>query len=154
MISALVVDTPIGFLTLVEENGALAEVRFGIQLRDENQQETPLLAQAKRELEEYFRGERKDFAVKLAPKGTPFQQKCWQALLNIPYGETRTYGQQAEAAGNAEACRAVGMSNHRNPIPILIPCHRVVGKNGRLTGYAGGLQIKEALLTLERMHRQ
>ena len=90
--------------------------------------------------------------MKLAPVGTPFQMKCWQALCEIPYGETRTYRQQAERVGNPKACRAVGMSNHRNPIPIFIPCHRVVGTGGKLTGYAGGLEAKDQLLSLERMH--
>ena len=150
---ARVMQSPIGMLTLVEEDGAISEVRFGEKTGGAALAETPLLLQARRELEEYFRGHRKTFEVKLAPKGTPFQQKCWQALLAIPYGETRTYGQQAQLIGNAKACRAVGMGNHRNPIPIFIPCHRVVGVNGQLTGYAGGLEIKETLLTLERMHK-
>lgn len=153
MRSALIADSPIGLLTLVEEDGALAEVRFGESRGDEELRETPLLAQAKKELEEYFRGERQVFTVKLAPKGTPFQRKCWQTLLSIPYGETRTYRQQAEMAGNPRACRAAGMSNRRNPLPVFIPCHRVVGRNGQLTGYAGGLEIKETLLTLERKYR-
>ena len=153
MRSAWIVETPIGLLTLVEEDGALVQVRFGKNLKDEPLIQTSLLAQAARELEEYFRGERKIFGVKLAPKGTPFQQKCWQVLADIPYGQTRTYRQQAEMVGNANACRAVGMSNHRNPIPVFIPCHRVVGANGKLAGYAGGLEIKEKLLILERMHR-
>ena len=149
---AWVTDTPIGLLTLVEQAGCLTEVRFGERISGETVEKTALLAQAQQELEEYFRAERTAFTVKLAPDGTPFQQKCWQALLEIPYGQTRSYLQQAQAVGNAKACRAVGMANHNNPLPILIPCHRVVGKNGKLTGYAGGLSIKETLLTLERIH--
>lgn len=149
---AWVTDTPIGPLTLVQQADCLTEVRFGEKFSEETVALTALLAQAVREVEEYFRGERKAFTVPLAPRGTPFQQKCWQALCTIPYGETRSYLQQAQAVGNAKACRAVGMANHNNPLPILIPCHRVVGKNGKLTGYAGGLSIKETLLTLERIH--
>ena len=149
---AAVMETPIGALTLVEEDGALAEVRFGKRCDDGEISDTPLLQQAARELGEYFSGQRKAFTVPLAPKGTPFQQKCWQALLQIPYGQTRTYGQQAAMIGNPKACRAVGMGNNRNPLPIFIPCHRVVGANGALTGYAGGLNIKEKLLQIERMN--
>ena len=92
------------------------------------------------------------FTVPLNPRGTPFQLRCWQALLEIPYGETRTYGWQAAMIGSPKACRAVGMGNHRNPLPILIPCHRVAGADGKLTGYAGGLNIKEKLLHIERMN--
>lgn len=147
---AWVTETPVGKLTLVEENGALTEVRFGKCLRDEALQNTALLTQAKRELDEYFQGVRQTFSVNLAPKGTVFWQKCWNALLQIPYGQTRTYLEQATAVGNPKACRAVGMANHHNPLPIFIPCHRVVGKNGTLTGYAGGLDMKEMLLQLER----
>lgn len=153
MRSAKVVNSPIGVLTLVEEEGALAEVRFGQRLAGEALCDTPVLLQAAQELDEYFQGKRHDFSVPLAPKGTPFQLKCWAALVQIPYGETRTYAQQAAAIGQPKASRAVGMGNHRNPLPIFIPCHRVIGKNGTLTGYAGGLEMKEYLLTLERMNR-
>ena len=153
MASAKLIHSPIGPLTLVEEGGALREARFGEMLTGEMLCDTPVLLQAARELEEYFEGRRQIFSVPLAPRGTPFQLKCWNALRLIPYGETRTYGQQAEAIGQPKASRAVGMGNHRNPLPIFIPCHRVVGKNGTLTGYAGGLEMKEYLLTLERMNR-
>ena len=149
---AAVMNSPVGILTLLEENGALAEVRFGRRCEDASLACTPLLLQTERELSEYFAGYRKVFTVPLAPEGTPFQQSCWQALLQIPYGESRTYGQQAAQIGRPKACRAVGMANHRNPIPILIPCHRVSGANGKLTGYAGGLDIKEILLQIERMN--
>ena len=150
---AFVIDhSPIGALTLVEENGALAELRFGINTEDAVCAQTPVLMQAAQQLEEYFCAKRRTFTVPLAPKGTPFQLRCWQALCDIPYGQTRTYAQQAQAVGNPKACRAVGMANHRNPLSIFIPCHRVVGKNGSLTGYGGGLPIKEALLNLERMN--
>lgn len=147
-----VMDSPVGPLTLVEEEGALTEIRFGKRCEEILLCETALLQQAVQELNEYFSGQRKVFTVPLNPKGTPFQQQCWKALLQIPYGETRTYGQQAVMIGNSKASRAVGMGNHCNPLPIIIPCHRVVGANGRLTGYAGGLNIKQMLLQTERMN--
>lgn len=147
---AFVMNSPIGPLTLVEEDGALTEVCFGEKTEGLGVQQTPLLDRAVQELHEYFGGRRKNFTVPLKPKGTLFQQKCWNALLQIPYGKTRTYGQQAAMIGQPKACRAVGMGNNRNPLPIFIPCHRVVGANGQLTGYAGGLNIKEILLTIER----
>lgn len=147
---AVTAETPIGRLTLVEEDGALTEARFGANTEDCCVQRTPLLDKAVMELYEYFSGQRKQFDLPLKPQGTLFQQKCWQALLAIPYGETRTYGQQAALIGQPKACRAVGMGNNRNPLPVFIPCHRVIGANGRLTGYAGGLSIKEKLLQIER----
>lgn len=149
---ALTVSSPIGPLTLVEEDGALTRMNFGTEADGAERRETPLLHQAAQELAEYFRGERKRFTVPLRPEGSAFQLRCWQALLDIPYGETRTYAQQARAIGQAKACRAVGMGNHRNPLPVFIPCHRVVGKNGSLTGYAGGLNAKQTLLNIERMY--
>jgi methylated-DNA-[protein]-cysteine S-methyltransferase len=111
--------------------------------------ETELLSQGRTQLLEYLAGRRRAFSLPLAPQGTPFQQEVWRALLEIPYGQTRTYGDVAAQIGRRRAVRAVGQANHRNPIPILIPCHRVVGKGG-LTGYAGGLDLKRKLLELER----
>lgn len=111
--------------------------------------ESPLLLQAAEELTEYLAGRRRTFGLPLAPGGTPFQRQVWEALRAIPYGETRTYGQIAAALGRPKAVRAVGQANHRNPLPIFIPCHRVVGAGGALTGYAGGLALKRALLALE-----
>ncbi len=111
--------------------------------------ETSLMREAKRQLEEYLAGGRTLFTIPLAPKGTPFQMCVWEALSKIPYGETRSYKQLAEAVQSPKAFRAVGMANHQNPISILIPCHRVIGANGRLTGYAGGLDVKGFLLQLE-----
>ena len=111
--------------------------------------DTPLLLRGIGQLEEYFTGARKTFDLPLAPGGTPFQQAVWQALTAIPWGETRSYGQIAREIGRPGAARAVGMANHRNPLPILIPCHRVIGAGGRLVGYAGGLELKQALLRLE-----
>lgn len=152
--SSYLCPSPIGPLTLVEEDGALAAVRFHPDLpRDAASfalPSTPLLRQAAAELREYFAGQRRQFTVPLDPKGTPFQQKVWKALQEIPYGETRSYKEIAIAAGNEKACRAVGMANNRNPLPIFIPCHRVVGSDGKLVGYAGGLDVKTFLLELEK----
>jgi methylated-DNA-[protein]-cysteine S-methyltransferase len=105
--------------------------------------------EAKKQIKAYCRGELIDFSIPLKPTGTDFQIKVWNALQNIPNGETRTYGQIAEEIGNKKGSRAVGMANSKNPIPILIPCHRVIGTNGTLTGFAHGLNIKQKLLTLE-----
>lgn len=107
------------------------------------------LLSAKQQLEEYFAGTRQRFTVSVAPSGTDFQLQAWRALQTIPYGETRSYGEQARCIGRPQASRAVGAANGRNPIPIIIPCHRVIGANGTLTGYAGGLGIKRFLLDLE-----
>ena len=152
--SSYLCPSPIGPLTLVEEDGALAAVRFHPDLpRDAASfalPSTPLLRQAAAELREYFAGQRRQFTVPLAPKGTPFQQKVWKALQEIPYGETRSYKEIAIAVGNEKACRAVGLANNRNPLPIFIPCHRVVGSDGKLVGYAGGLDVKTFLLELEK----
>ena len=101
------------------------------------------------ELEEYFAGKRREFNFPLDLRGTDFQLACWRALLAIPYGETRTYADIAEAVGNPNACRAVGMANHRNPIAIVVPCHRVIASSGDLCGYGGGLDVKRKLLELE-----
>ncbi len=102
-----------------------------------------------RQLKEYFSGKRKTFRIRLAPQGTPFQLKVWQALRAIPYGHTTSYGQIAKAIGKPRAARAIGAANGRNPLSIIVPCHRVIGSNGQLVGYGGGLSIKEALLTHE-----
>ena len=138
----------------MEENDALVAVRWNFDLpRDAAPlalPSTPLLRQAAAELAAYFAGDLREFTVPLAPKGTPFQQKVWTALREIPYGETRSYKEIAAMVGNEKACRAVGMANNRNPLPIFIPCHRVVGTNGKLVGYAGGLDVKTFLLELEK----
>ena len=111
--------------------------------------ETPLLERGRVELAEYFRGKRREFDLPLAPKGTPFQQKVWSELAKVPYGTVVTYGELAARVGSPRACRAVGQANHNNPLPIFLPCHRVVGAKGALTGYAGGLELKRWLLRLE-----
>lgn len=112
--------------------------------------ETAITGKAAEQLNEYLAGRRKEFDIPLSPEGTEFQQAVWKALMEIPYGATRSYGQIAKSIGKPRACRAVGMANNRNPIAILIPCHRVIGSCGKLTGYAGGLDIKEKLLDIER----
>lgn len=142
--------TPLGRMLLAQEEEELILVEFdATPLKNWQQADTPLLVQAKAQLSEYFAGTRQEFTLPLSPKGTPFQQKVWAALQTIPYGQTRSYGEIARQIGSPKAARAVGMANHHNPIAILIPCHRVVGQNGALTGYAGGLERKKALLQLE-----
>lgn len=144
---------PLGWLRIVEKNEAIVEIQIMRQLEpapeELEQRETALLLEAKRQLEEYFAGIRAGFSLPLAPEGTVFQKAVWKQLEAIPYGETRTYGQIAAAVGNPNASRAVGGANHNNPIAIVIPCHRVIGANGKLTGYAGGIDLKEALLRIE-----
>ena len=112
--------------------------------------ETPLLKEAEEQLNEYFAGARREFDLPLAPKGTPFQKAVWAEMCRIPYGETRTYKEIAIQIGHNQSFRAVGMANNRNPIVVVVPCHRVIGYDGKLTGYAGGLDVKEQLLELER----
>ena len=144
--------TMAGLLRIVEENDAIVQIQFEQEQKtvgDAALQDTPLLLEAKRQLEEYYAGLRAGFSLPLNPQGTAFQKKVWQQLEAIPYGQTRTYGQIAAAVGQPTASRAVGGANHNNPIAIVIPCHRVIGANGKLTGYAGGLDIKEKLLRLE-----
>lgn len=109
---------------------------------------------ALRQLEEYFAGERREFDLLLAPRGTPFQIRVWEELHRIPYGETVSYGELAERIGQPEAVRAVGSANGSNPLPIVVPCHRVIGADGSLTGYGGGVDVKRALLDLERGARR
>ena len=144
------VDTPLGRMYISSDGENITGLRFG-----SCESETPdaVLMKAKAELQEYFAGQRKSFDLPLKPEGTPFQQSVWRALCEIPYGETASYGQIAERIGNKKACRAVGMANNRNPIAIIIPCHRVIGAGGKLTGYAGGLDKKEFLLELEAQRR-
>ena len=146
--------SPIGDLVLVEENGALQAIGFAngkspAVVPDDATENTAAFANIVRQLEEYFAGQRREFDLKLAPQGTEFQQRVWQALTRIPFGASASYSEIAHAIGNPNAVRAVGLANGRNPIPIVIPCHRVIGKDGSLTGYAGGLPIKRQLLALE-----
>lgn len=149
-------DSPIGTLMAVATDDALTDLhvvsgKYVPKIDDTwlDSPTLPLFLQLRQELAEYFAGHRKNFTVKPAPEGTAFQQAAWKALTKIPYGQTRTYGEQAAAIGKPSAVRAIGAANGRNPIGIVVPCHRVIGANGTLTGYAGGLDKKEFLLKLE-----
>ena len=145
------IESPIGRLVLIANNKALLEIKF------HNSPVTPpysnkanwIINHTKKELDEYFLGKREEFTMPLDPIGTEFQKKTWQKLLEIPYGTTISYQELALKMGDARKSRAVGSANGKNPIPIIIPCHRVINKNGKLGGYAGGLDVKEFLLNLE-----
>lgn len=141
---------PVGNLTIGEKNGALRYITAGTVSGIQIRKETELIRETKRQLDEYFKGDRTAFDLPLDMEGTPFQVKVWHALQAIPYGETRTYKEIAEEIGNPKAVRAVGMANHVNPFIIVVPCHRVIGTNGKLTGYAAGLDKKLLLLELEK----
>lgn len=144
----LLMQSPVGPLTLSGTEEVLTGIIFGDK-REGEDAPFPALEQAARELEEYFAGKRREFTVSLAPEGTAFQRKVWAALREIPYGEMVSYGDIAARIGKPGAAIAVGQANSRNPIPIIIPCHRVIGANGKLVGYTGGMHIKEALLAVE-----
>jgi len=144
-------ETPLGPMGLGEENGALVRVYLpGQPIPRLMPHKTPLLERAEGQILEYLHGQRQVFDLPLSPAGTPFQRKVWTALRDIPYGATESYGSIARRVGCPGGARAVGVANHNNPLPILIPCHRVVGVKGQLTGYAGGLALKQALLALEK----
>lgn len=146
-------ETAFGVIGVEEAGGAVTQVTFGDGAEvSATGGATPLIREAFRQLEAYFRGDLKVFSLPLAPAGTPFQRRVWEVLLTIPYGETASYGDVAAAAGNVKAARAVGMANNRNPVAIVIPCHRVIGADGRLVGYGGGLELKRRLLELEGWH--
>ncbi|MCD7892408.1 MAG: methylated-DNA--[protein]-cysteine S-methyltransferase [Erysipelotrichaceae bacterium] len=142
-------DSPVGILTLGEENNRLAYCLFGQKEINGNYFKSDYLTEAYRQLQEYFNGDRHIFELNYLIQGTAFQQKVCYALLDIPYGQTISYKQLAINIGSPQASRAVGRANHENNITIFIPCHRVVGSDHRLVGYAGGLEIKEHLLKLE-----
>ena len=153
MTSTFYYSSPVGTLRLSEDGMGITAVEWTDNRptsSDALEPATPLLQETVRQLAEYFAGTRRTFDLPLSPQGTPFQLRTWQALREIPYGETRSYRQIAEAIGCPKGARAVGLANNRNPVSILTPCHRVIGSNGRLVGYAGGLKTKEWLLTLER----
>lgn len=148
--------SPVGQLTLVARNGKLAAILWETERANRVRlgelvevDDSPALLQAERQLNEYFAGNRDRFDLELDFEGTEFQKKVWAALLTIPFGETRSYSQIAMQIGSPKAVRAVGAANGRNPISIVAPCHRVIGASGRLTGFAGGLEAKQYLLTLE-----
>jgi len=145
---------PIGIVGIAEEDGAISRVFFCEEKSLEGFEviETQLIKKAAGQLREYFDGKRKEFDLPLALHGTDFMVSVWQALMTIPIGETRSYKEVAAMISKPSACRAVGMANNRNPIAIIIPCHRVIGQNGDLVGYGGGLPTKQFLLELEKCH--
>ena len=146
-------QTKIGKLGIAEVAGEITHILFENSTKVPNDyqlQETALLKKAALELEEYLLGHRKSFDLPLNPQGTPFQIKVWEALQAIPYGETRSYKEIAETVGSPRGFRAVGLANNKNPIVIVIPCHRVIGHDGKLVGFGGGLSLKENLLKLEQ----
>lgn len=154
MEKAMLIDTPLGRMLAVADDKSLRSLDFVDEVPEGlSFAGTPLLERCKKEIQAYFAGDLQKFTVPVDPKGTPFQQRVWQALLAIPYGETRSYKEIAVAIGQPKATRAIGGANHNNPISLIIPCHRVIGANGQLTGYGGGLHRKEALLALEKEHR-
>jgi methylated-DNA-[protein]-cysteine S-methyltransferase len=148
-------QSPIGKLLLIGTGGILEALHFPSETKQINigedwQYDESCFQPVLQQLAEYFAGNRQQFELKIAPKGTPFQEKVWQELCRIPFGRTASYQDIAVRVGNAKACRAVGMANNKNPIPIIVPCHRVIGKDGSLTGFGGGLDIKKQLLELEQ----
>ncbi len=149
-------NSPIGKLLLTGTDGILEELYFPNSqeknhIPDEWQYDEASFKEVLQQLAEYFTGERRDFDLRISPKGTDFQKRVWQELQKIPFGQTACYGDIAERIGNPKASRAVGMANSKNPLPIIVPCHRVIGKDGSLTGFAGGMDIKQQLLELENI---
>lgn len=156
----MIYQTILGPIEIKEENGKITQVHYLTTQELEKtktskqDKETQLTKQTYIQITEYLEGTRKEFTIPTNLRGTPFQMKVWEELQKIPYGETRSYQDIANAIGNPKACRAVGMANHNNPISIIVPCHRVIGKNNKLVGYAGGLDIKEKLLEIEHISAQ
>jgi len=152
MIKAFFYETKIGKVAIGEDGQAITNLFFEgtAEPKEYVLEETDLIKEAAKQLNEYFEGKRKSFELPLSPKGTDFEKEVYGALLNVRYGETKSYGDIAREISRPKAVRAVGMANSKNPIAIFIPCHRVIGKNGNLTGYAGGLHVKELLLELEK----
>jgi methylated-DNA-[protein]-cysteine S-methyltransferase len=149
------IDSPVGPLQLVADDGGVRRIDFvngrnPVEFDPQWHEDGEPFRETIRQLRAYFAGELETFDLTLAPEGTPFQLSVWDRLCEIPFGETISYGELARRVGNPNASRAVGLANGSNPIPIVIPCHRVIGSNGKLTGYGGGLPIKEKLLALER----
>lgn len=141
---------PLGRLTIVANESGLTQILFGPHsIEGAAKRPSALTNTAATQLQEYFAGKRRDFDLPLDPHGTEFQLKVWDQLKRIPYGETRTYAQVAEAVGSPKGFRAVGLANNKNPLPIVVPCHRVIGAGGKLVGYAAGIKIKRYLLELE-----
>lgn len=145
-------QTKIGRIKIAQEGDAIVEINV-TDSEKESERETPLIKKTIKELKEYLEGKRKIFDIPIDTQGTEFQEKVWNALLEIPYGETKSYEDIAKMVGCPKGARAVGMANHNNKIIIIIPCHRVIGKNGKLVGYAGGLPVKEKLLQIESNYK-
>lgn len=146
-------QSPVGVIEIKENNGYISSVRFVAESAEGEQDESPLLKEAVKQLQEYFSGKRKVFDLPLKQLGTPFQQRSWDYLNSIPYGETVSYKDEAIAIGSPGACRAVGSANGRNNLAIIVPCHRVVNQGKGLGGYAYGLDIKRHLLELESYYK-
>lgn len=146
-------ETPIGRICIEEDNGFITKIDIVSEENHVEEKETKLIKKTYEQLIEYFNGKRKTFDIPLKLNGTEFQKKVWKELLKIPYGETCTYKDIAINIGNEKACRAVGGANNKNPIMIIVPCHRVIGKNGDLVGYACGLDVKSKLLEIEKKNR-
>ncbi len=144
----IIYESPIGKIMITENDARIVEIELCNKVV-EGLSASPLLLEAKRQLEEYFRGKRRTFDLPLHPSGTEFQVKVWNELLKIPYGETRTYGEVSKNIGNPKGARSVGGACNKNPLMIVIPCHRVIGANGSLVGFGGGIKVKEELLKLE-----
>ncbi|WP_163321862.1 methylated-DNA--[protein]-cysteine S-methyltransferase [Draconibacterium mangrovi] len=145
-------NSPVGWLKLQSTETALAAVSFDSEKAENSADQPNILENAESQLREYFAGERKNFNLQLAPEGTDFQQKIWELVQNVDFGATASYLDIAKLSGSEKNTRAVGLANGKNPIPIIIPCHRIVGSSGKLTGYAGGLERKRWLLNHELLH--
>jgi methylated-DNA-[protein]-cysteine S-methyltransferase len=145
-----IMDSPLGTLTLASTERGLASVRFGLNMPSDGAFDDAANHEAIEQLQEYFEGRRTQFDLPLDVQGTPFQMAVWDELRKIPYGSTCSYIDIARSLGKPGAARAVGMANHENPVAVVIPCHRVVGSDGSLTGYAGGLHLKQQLLGIEK----
>lgn len=152
---SLLSDSPLGILAIWGNGRAICAVKLGDYSAGSGDAGggDPLLNEASRQLRQYFAGERREFDLPLHPAGTPFQCRVWDQLRRIPFGETISYGELARRVGNPAASRAVGAANGRNPIPIIVPCHRVIGSDGSMTGFGGGVERKRALLGLEAVGR-
>lgn len=150
MVHTAFYNSPVGCLKISEENGKIIELSFSDEKNCDIIEETEIIRLAKNQLNEYFAGKRKEFDISCELRGTDFQKRVWEALLTVPYGRTASYKDIAAASGSPKGFRAVGMANHNNPISIIYPCHRVVGSDGSLTGYGGGLDKKQYLLELEK----
>lgn len=145
-------DSPIGRILIEEDGEAITTLKID-SYSQEKEEKTELLLDTKKQLQEYFAGSRRKFSLPVKLCGTDFQCKVWNALCQIPYGETRSYSEIAAQIGNPKACRAIGGANNKNPVMIVVPCHRVIGADGSLVGFGGGLPAKEYLLNLERQYK-